>query len=142
MDQRDFKRRLSTGHSGLINDKFAVSGSIIRKTGRGIVDKTWTDAWAYYLGASYNINDNNTLQLFALGAPQRHGQNLYMQNIGVYSTNFALSQGGYDREALEKFNMVGRNFNQNWAPVDPSYTDKQYWNEQTDDRYDPSFYYA
>jgi len=132
-----FQKTTFAGHSGLINDKFAVSGSIIRKTGRGIIDYTWTDAWAYYLGASYNVNDNNTLQLFALGAPQRHGQNLYAQNMAVYSTNYALGQGDYDREALTKFNMVGRNFNQNWAPVDPSYTDQQHWNEQTGDRYNP-----
>lgn len=132
-----FQKTTFSGHSGLINDKFAVSGSIIRKTGRGLIDATWTDAWAYYLGASYNINDNNTLQLFAMGAPQRHGQNLYKQNMAVYNTNFALDQGDYDREAFEKFNMVGRKFNQNWAPVDPSYTGQQNWNEQTSDRYDP-----
>jgi outer membrane cobalamin receptor len=34
-------------NSGLIDDKLAISGTIVRKTGDGIVDGTWTDAWAY-----------------------------------------------------------------------------------------------
>ncbi|MCK4296609.1 MAG: TonB-dependent receptor, partial [Candidatus Marinimicrobia bacterium] len=63
--------------SGLINDKFAVSGTVVRKKGKGVIDKAWTDAWAYYLGASYQANKNNRFELFALGAPQRHGQMRY-----------------------------------------------------------------
>ena len=35
-------------NSGLINDKLALSGTIVRKTGDGFIDGTWTDAWAYY----------------------------------------------------------------------------------------------
>jgi len=37
--------------------KFAVSVNAVKKTGDGIIDKTWTDAWAYYFGMSYEIND-------------------------------------------------------------------------------------
>ena len=44
-------------NSGLINDKLALSGTIVRKTGDGFIDGTWTDAWAYYAGASYAVND-------------------------------------------------------------------------------------
>ena len=33
-------------NTGLIlNDKLALSGTIVRKTGDGIIDGTWTDAW-------------------------------------------------------------------------------------------------
>ena len=35
-------------NTGLINDKLALSGTIVRKTGDGLIDATWTDAWAYY----------------------------------------------------------------------------------------------
>ena len=62
-------------NSGLINDKLAVGGAIVRKTGDGLIDKAWTDAWAYYFGASYALNDAHRLEFYALGAPQRHGQN-------------------------------------------------------------------
>ena len=43
-------------NSGLINDKLALSGTIVRKTGDGLIDGTWTDAWAYYVGGSYAVS--------------------------------------------------------------------------------------
>jgi outer membrane cobalamin receptor len=132
-------------NSGLINDKLAVSGTIVRKTGDGIIDGTWTDAWAYYLGSSYQMNEDHRFELYAIGAPQRHGQNLYKQNIATYSQELAGDIDGYDVTAFaegEKFeHEAGRFFNQNWAPVDPSYTGQQYWymyGAKTTDRYDAS----
>jgi len=117
-------------NTGLIGDKLALSGTIVRKTGEGLIDKTWTDAWAYYFGASYALNSDNRIELYAIGAPQRHGQNLYKQNLGAYDADFAASVDGYDTEALGedgKFKDVGRFFNQNWSPINSSYTGKQYW---------------
>ena len=118
-------------NSGLINDKLAISGTIVRKTGDGIIDGTWTDAWAYYLGTSYAVSDKQRFELYAIGAPQRHGQNLYKQNIATYSQELAGSIDGYNDSAYvegEKFeHEAGRYFNQNWAPVDESYKGKQYW---------------
>ena len=35
-------------NTGLIGDKMAFSTTLVRKTGDGVIDKTWTDAWAYY----------------------------------------------------------------------------------------------
>ncbi|MDP6032222.1 MAG: TonB-dependent receptor plug domain-containing protein, partial [Candidatus Marinimicrobia bacterium] len=132
-------------NSGLIGDKLALSGAIVRKTGDGVIDKAWTDAWAYYFGASYALNKDNRFELYAIGAPQRHGQNLYKQNIGAYDAEFAESVDGYDTEALGedgKFKDVGHKFNQNWAPIDASYTGKQYYymyGAKTVDRHDPNF---
>jgi outer membrane cobalamin receptor len=132
-------------NSGLIGDKFALSGTLVRKTGDGVIDKTWTDAWAYYLGASYQANADNRFELYAIGAPQRHGQNLYKQNIGAYDSEFAESVEGYDTEALGddgKFKDVGHKFNQNWAPIDASYTGKQYfymYGANTVARHDPNY---
>jgi outer membrane cobalamin receptor len=132
-------------NTGLIGEKFALSVTGVRKTGDGVIDKTWTDAWAYYLGASYQANADNRFELYAIGAPQRHGQNLYKQNIGAYDSEFAESVEGYDTEALGadgKFKDVGHLFNQNWAPIDASYTGKQYYymyGAKTVDRHDPNF---
>jgi len=125
-------------NTGLIGDKMAFSGTIVRKTGDGVIDKTWTDAWAYYFGASYALNETNRFELYAVGAPQRHGQNLYKQNLGAYDSKFAGSVDGYDAEALGDDGQFrdegttngiefGRTFNQNWAPVNSSYKGKQYW---------------
>ena len=138
-------------NTGLINDKFALSGTVVRKTGDGVIDKTWTDAWAYYMGASYQANADNRFELYAIGAPQRHGQNLYKQNIGAYDADFAASVDGYDETALGedgKFKDVGRFFNQNWSPISSDYKGKQYWymygvgglfGDGNQDRYNPNF---
>ena len=138
-------------NTGLMNDKVALSGTIVRKTGDGVIDKTWTDAWAYYFGSSYQMNEDNRFELYAVGAPQRHGQNLYKQNIGAYDADFAASVDGYDETALGedgKFKDVGRFFNQNWSPVSSDYKGKQYWymygegglfGGGTVDRYNPNF---
>jgi len=133
-------------NSGLINDKLAVSGTIVRKTGDGFIDGTWTDAWAYYLGTSYAVSDDQRFELYAFGAPQRHGQNLYKQNIATYSQELAGSIDGYDDSAYvagNKFEYeAGRFFNQNVAPVDASYKGQQYWymyGAKTTDRYSSDF---
>jgi len=126
-----FLKTTLTGHTGLIGDKFALSGTIVRKTGDGIIDATWTDAWAYYLGATYAINDGHRLEAYIVGAPQRHGQNLYKQNIATYSQELAGDIDGYDTDAFAdgaKFETeAGRTFNQNWGSVSSDYKGQQYW---------------
>jgi len=134
-------------NSGLIlGNKLALSGTVVRKTGDGIIDGTWTDAWAYYLGSSYQMNDDHRFELYAIGAPQRHGHNLYKQNIATYSQELAGSIDGYNDSAYvagEKFEYeAGRLFNQNVAPIDASYTGKQYYymyGANTVDRYSSDF---
>jgi len=126
-----FLKTTLTGHTGLIGDKFALSGTIVRKTGDGIIDATWTDAWAYYLGATYAINDGHRVEAYIVGAPQRHGQNLYKQNIATYSQELAGDIDGYDVSAFAdgaKFETeAGRTFNQNWGSVSSDYKGQQYW---------------
>ena len=119
-------------NTGLIADKFAFSSTIVRKTGKGIIDKNWTDAWAYYFGSSLQLNDANRFELYAIGAPQRHGQNLYKQNASAYSQEFAKDELGYSQEALDAFpesthGEGGRFYSENWNSVSESYTGKQYW---------------
>jgi len=140
-------------NTGLIGGNIALSGTIVRKTGDGVIDKTWTDAWAYYFGASYQMNKANRFEVYAVGAPQRHGQNLYKQNLGSYDSEFAKTVEGYDVAAVSdtgKFvdtgsaNGVkfGRNFNQNWAPISSDYKGKQYWHmygDRTVERHDANF---
>jgi hypothetical protein len=129
------------GHTGLIDGKYALSAGVVRKTGDGVIDGTWTDAMAYYLGASWNINSKNRLELYAIGAPQRHGQNSYKQNIASYDSNFAKDIDGYDVEAIEKYpqSVSGRYYNQTWSPVTYLYDGKQSWNGKEHDRHDKNF---
>ncbi|NQU67719.1 MAG: TonB-dependent receptor, partial [Candidatus Marinimicrobia bacterium] len=141
-----FKKTTLNYNTGLIADQYAFSGTIVRKTGDGIIDYTWTDAWAYYFGASYAYDDKNRFELYAIGAPQRHGQNLYKQNIASYDQDFAKDVTGYDEAAIAdgaKYSYeAGRNFNQNAAPVSALYTGEQYWymyGDRTTKRHDPNF---
>lgn len=136
-----FLKSTLIANSGLIAGRYALSAGLVRKVGDGVVDKTWTDAWAYYFGASWQINPNNRLELYALGAPQKHGQNAYRQNIGVYSAEFAKKLSDYDQAALSKYSQAeqGRRYNQTWGPVSPSYTGLQFWNGKTHERYSANF---
>ena len=147
-----FKQELGAGaflkstinyNTGLIADKYAFSTTLVKKTGDGIIDGNWTDAYAYYLGSSYQMNDANRFELFAIGAPQRHGQNLYKQNASAYSQEFAKDELDYSQEALEAYPEAshgegGRFYSQNWNNVSESYTGQQYWymyGARTVDRY-------
>ncbi|NNE69901.1 MAG: TonB-dependent receptor [Rhodothermales bacterium] len=105
------------GSTGLVDGKYGVTVAGVRKFGEGFIDGTFTDSWAYYGAATYNISAKNRLDFFAFGAPQRHGQNLYRQNIASYDQDFAASLPSYDQAAFSKYNEAGRYFNQNWAPV-------------------------
>jgi len=134
-----FMKSTLMASSGLIDGKYAISVGGVRKVGDGLIDKTWTDAWAYYLGASYQVNAKNRLEFYALGAPQRHGQNLYKQNIAVYDKKFAEDLDDYDPEAFTKFTEVDRKFNQNWSPVSSSYSGEQAVEGNTFERHDASF---
>ena len=131
-------------NSGLINDRFALSGLVVRKVGDGYRGGTWTDAWAYSFGATYRVSDKDQLEFYAIGAPQRHGQALYAQNIGAIDEAYAKSLSDYDQNALVSVDPEdgeyigsGHDFNQNWAPVASDYSDQQYfrmWGHNTESR--------
>ena len=95
------KSTISYNTGLLLDDKLALSGAIVRKTGEGYYTGTWTDAWAYFLGATYNLNDQHRFQFYALGAPQRHGQNLYRLNIASLDRKFAESLDDYNADISE-----------------------------------------
>ncbi|MDZ7808313.1 MAG: TonB-dependent receptor [Gracilimonas sp.] len=116
-------------NSGMVNDKFAFSAVGVRKTAEGLVDGTWADEWAYHLAASYQANENNRFDLFALGAPQRHGQNLYKMNTATYDRDYALSLDGYDAAAADVHAERGRFHNANVSGVSSTYNGNQYVGE-------------
>ena len=122
----NFLKTTMTASTGPVGD-FAMTASVARKTGDGLIDGTWTDAWSYYFASQYNMGDRNRLELYALGAPQRHGHNLYKLNIATLNREFAASLEDYDRAALDQFaNEAGRFWNPNLNGVDPSYNGRQF----------------
>ena len=122
----NFLKTTMTASTGPIGD-FAMTLSGVRKTGDGIIDGTWTDAWAYYLASQYKFSESNVLELYAVGAPQRHGQNLYKLNIATLNRDFAASLSDYDPAGLDYFGTeAGRYWSPNLGGVDPSYDGRQY----------------
>ena len=89
------KSTISYNTGLLMDDKLALSAALVRKTGEGYYTGTWTDAWAYFFGGTFNLNDQHRFQFYALGAPQRHGQNLYRLNIASLDRDFAASLDDY-----------------------------------------------
>jgi iron complex outermembrane recepter protein len=81
--------------TGLMDNGFAVSALLQRKTGMGYVDGTWTDAYSYFFTASKAFGDH-AFDVTLLGAPQQHGQrdgdNIHNESNWVgfsdYSTNY------------------------------------------------------
>lgn len=143
-----FNKNTIIANSGLVDDKYAFSFNFTRKTGDGVVDATWTDAWSYYLASSYYVNENNKLELYIAGAPQRHGQNLYKQNMAAYDHDYAEDNSGLSdlpdsvmTDYLSSFpeSDAGMSYNENWYAVSPTYTGKQWWNGELHDRYSPNF---
>ena len=111
------KSTISYNSGMIMDDKLALAGTLVRKTGEGYSFGTWTDAWAYYLGATYLLNEKHKLQFYAVGAPQRHGQNLYKQNIALYDRSFAEGIDGYSADALANVEEAGRDYNQTASNV-------------------------
>lgn len=113
----------STGPIG----NFALTASGVRKQRDGLIDGTWSDAWSYYIASQYKFNNNNRLELYAVGAPQRHGQNLYKLNLATLNREFAHNLDDYDRAALDHFaNEAGREWSPNVGGVDPNYSGRQF----------------
>ena len=136
-----FSKQTLFGHTGLV-DKFAMSFGGIRKVGNGNVDKTWTDAWAYYLGMAYEINSRNRLELYAMGAPQQHGQRRWKLNAATFSHELARDLGFPDAALKDpRLREQGLLYNSNWNGVSTSYVGQQwqrsYWNNNVNQRYEP-----
>ncbi len=140
----NFSKYSLFAHTGLIDNKFALSLGGVRKTADGLVDKAWTDAWAYYLGASYQINKSNRIELYALGAPQRHGQRIYALNAAEFSHKLARDLGFSEATLNDsRLREQGILYNSNWNGVSSSYSGEQYFEmyftKTIQDRYDRTF---
>ncbi len=140
----NFSKQTFFGHTGLVDDKFAMSFGGVRKTGDGVIDRAWTDAWAYYLGMAYQINPKNRLELYAMGAPQEHGQRRWKLNAAAFSHELARDLGYSETILMDPlYAEQGIEYNSNWGPVSTSYQGQQwqrsYWNTDVNLRHDPAY---
>jgi mRNA-degrading endonuclease HigB of HigAB toxin-antitoxin module len=138
-----FHKQTFFGHTGLV-DGFAMSFGGVRKVGEGHADRVWTDAWAYYLGMAYEINSRNRLELYAMGAPQQHGQRRWKLNTATFSHELA-RDNDFPEAALKdpQLREQGLLYNSNWNGINSSYASEQwqrsYWNIDYNQRRDPGY---
>jgi hypothetical protein len=68
-----FVKTTFTASTGTMDNGFAASMLLQKKTSRGWVDATWSDAWSYFLTINKAMGDH-IFDFTILGAPQQHGQ--------------------------------------------------------------------
>ncbi|RMF58351.1 MAG: TonB-dependent receptor [Calditrichaeota bacterium] len=137
----NFFKETFTANTGLLGNGLAATIALVRKTGRGVVDQTWTDAWAYFGALSWTVNKSHRFDLFAIGAPQKHGHRLYTQSISRFDRDYARELYERDRlpediiASLDNAPSYGRNYNPNWGPIFNFDANdlKEYYNGSTHD---------
>lgn len=137
---RNMTLSISTGllKKGPLKDKFAFSGSFVRKTGEGFIDKGWIDAYSYFAAASYLPTDNHAFQFSYAGAPQQHGQRYGAQPIAVWDTDYAVELG-VDTVFFDGVER-GLKYSPNWGFINSFGTElKEYYNGKVHDVYDNTY---
>jgi len=135
-----FQKATALFNTGMLKDKVAVTIGLVAKEGEGYARGTWTEGQGYYIGSTWKVNTTNRLEFFAIGAPQEHGQRRFASNIAAYDINYAYSLGYTDAQIMSTASGAnagalrqgpvgsGADYNQNIAPVNPSYSGQQwYW---------------
>ncbi len=99
-----FQKNTLGFNTGLLMDgKFSMNGTLVRKSSNGYFDGTKSEGYAYYVGMGFQVNNQHRLEAYLMGAPQRHGHNLYEVNAAVADADFAKNELGYDEWALNYF---------------------------------------
>jgi iron complex outermembrane recepter protein len=123
----NFQKKTLTFSTGLIDEKFAMTMSGVRKTGDGSAQNLWTDSWGYFLGASYIPKKDHKIDFYAFGAPQQHGQRRFKLDIEHFDYDYAVDQG---ITGISEGDEFGHTYNQHWGYVNAEYPEdiKQYYN--------------
>lgn len=110
-------------NTGLLN-KFALTAALSRKVGEGPTDATWIDAYSYYIGMSYDLNENHYLDFYLYGAPQVRGRKAFRLPVAAYSEEYArdlgITEESIDNIRTEVGTNYGRFHNPNWGYFDPT----------------------
>ena len=94
-DYGQYKQMLTLS-TGRMKSGTAITFSGSHTSGTGYVDGTWVKAWSYFFSVSQELGKNNQLVFTVFGAPQHHGQRVYM-----------LSQSQFDK--------YGPKYNSSWG---------------------------
>jgi len=70
--------------TGLLDSGWAITFQGTRTMGNGYIDGNYIDAWSYFATISNQINDRHQLAFTAIGAPQKHGQRSFREDLRKY----------------------------------------------------------
>lgn len=127
-------------HTGNLNG-LAISFMGKRKTRDGIVDKTWADAWGYYLAISYDLTKDQKFDFYVMGTPQRHAQRSFRLSIPNYSHETAFEL--YPNDLKDRDSIILRTkekgilYNNHWGPT--TIKTKEYYMGSVHDPYSDEF---
>ena len=101
-DYGQYKETLSY-NTGRTKNDWAVSLLYSRTDGKGYVDGSYVHANTYFLSVTKEFNENNSLVLTAIGAPQKHGQRdqyITPAEVEKYGHKYNRDWGIYNGEEL------------------------------------------
>ena len=106
--------RTSVMHNtGKLKNGWGMTVAASYKKGDGLVESTETEGYFYYLKVE-KLLGNHRLSLTGFGAPQKHGQRAYKQEIGQFDRDYARKQGVSD-SLLNRIPEHGRYYNPHWG---------------------------
>ena len=108
----DFLRTSLSYKSGTLKNGWGILFSGSYKQGNGWVDGLNTQGAFYYLKVQKKMGDH-VLSLSGFGAPQKHGQRSYNQQIEYWDTEFAKKLGVTDLDTVNR--DFGLRYNQHWG---------------------------
>lgn len=73
--------------SGRLESGWAFTFSGSKTIGNGYIDGAYIDAYSYFASIAKEIGDNQQLSFTAIGAPQKHGQRSFRENLTKYVAN-------------------------------------------------------
>lgn len=114
-------------NSGKLKHGWAISFVGSRTFGPGYIEKTWVDAWSYFLSVSKEWK-NHLITFTVVGAPQKHGQRSYTVSEGnfekygpKYNQHWGTWNGNTVMERENKYHKPQLSANWYWTINDKSY---------------------
>ncbi len=109
----NFTRTSVMHNTGKFGDDWGLTLAASYKKGDGIVDATPTEGLFYYFKVE-KLLGKHRLALTGFGAPQRHGQRSFKQEVGQFDKGYARDHGVPD-SVLSNIPEFGRNYNEHWG---------------------------
>ncbi len=82
----NFRKFSVAFNNHIIKNKLAITGLVSKKDWDGYATETKLNEYTYFIGVG-GIWDNHSIELTAIGSPQKHGQRMTRQSIETWETH-------------------------------------------------------